>query len=203
VGRTPIRNFLKKNAAEWTLKAARPIEPVCVSHSWSHFRFLHISLLLFLYQERLLTAKTIEDWFETLKEWWRKNSDTPSALIANFDETMGVVSAGKIKVLVPRGVRQPIVAATATPDEHITIGVFIFANGTRMKKLNLVLPRKNMPDLQIDLSDPDALRGSIADKYTWHGQESGWITAAILRQIISEVCMYPHCNIPSQHNTLF
>jgi len=111
---------------------------------------------------------------------------------------MGVVSAEKVKVLVPRGVRQPIVAATATTEEHITIGVFIFADGTRMKKLHLVLPRKNTPDLQVDLSDPNALRGSIADKFTWHGQDSGWVTAAILRQIISEVCTYLFCSVPPQ-----
>jgi len=122
-----------------------------------------------------------------LKGWWGNNAQTPSALVANFDETMGVVTDAKVKVFVPRSVRQPIVKATPTADEHITIGVFIFADGTRMKKLNVVLPLKNMPDLHVDLSNPDALRGSIIDKFTWHGQESGWITAPIMRQIISEV----------------
>jgi hypothetical protein len=46
-----------------------------------------------------------------------------------------------------------------------------------------------MPDLQVDVSNPDALRGSIIDKFTWHGQDSGWITAAILKHIVSEVCI--------------
>jgi len=108
---------------------------------------------------------------------------------------MGVVSDTKVKVFVPRSVRQPIVKAASTADEHITIGVFIFADGTRVKKLNVVLPLKTLPDLRVDIKNPDALRGSIFNKCTWHGQDSGWITAPIMRQIMSEVFVTFHLSL--------
>ncbi len=65
-------------------------------------------------------------------------------LIFNFDETMVQFLASTIKVLVPKDIARPKRVGQSDPI-HITIGLFISADGEKMKPLLIFSSLKEFP----------------------------------------------------------
>ena len=94
--------------------------------------------------------------------------------MANFDETMVTVGEQVRVLVVTPWNTLPIVEGSKTYTTHVTMGVFIFANGTD-EKPELIINRKHIPQVS------DSTRNS----FIWHFQWKGWVTSAIMLESIT------------------
>jgi len=82
------------------------------------------------------------------------------------------------------------VEAMTTRNEHITCVMMIFADGSRIEKPLLILPLKEMPDI-----DP-----AIADAFSWRGQSKGWITNEIFSELTEKIIIPEYVRRRAKHN---
>jgi hypothetical protein len=166
-----------------------PISPSTVKRAIRrHSDILTLSRPKSIAQQRLLTVAAVREWFAEYAKVYARH-DRINTLVANFDETMATVS-DKVKAKVVCRRSQPNwVTSIAQKDDHVTLGQFIFADGSCYEKIQVVLPLQTLPALPgVDVhAPPEELAGSLLNKYTWHGSARGWMTAEIFSDIIRRV----------------
>ena len=93
-----------------------------------------------------------------------------------MDETAVSTIERRVKVIVPRQQKKVPKIDLQSYSHHITLIMCISADGTALPVPTVILPLSTLPQL-----------GELCFSYNWSGSESGWITAAIWSQWITEV----------------
>lgn len=126
-------------------------------------------------QQERVEASAIEvnqaAWVEDAKQ-----KQYHPGLIANWDETMNCLSPqGQISVVTRRN-KKPLKVVVKRQGEHVTLGVYIFADGTYTKP-QLIVSSKGLPPVE----------PSLIKHFIWRGQAKGWVTNEIMLESIKKV----------------
>ncbi len=100
---------------------------------------------------------TMTEFFKTLEDLYKTNNYLPE-LVVNYDETMVQVLQQKRYVVVPVG-EAPVRSSPSKLNVHITLGLFISADGKHFKPM-IIVPQKEFP-----VTGDDA-----TDDFVWSGQ---------------------------------
>ena len=120
---------------------------------------------------KFASRNNVTAFFDLVDTLFEENKYDPS-MIANWDETFLLYLASGKKVLVRAGTKQGYVKHVE-PNEHITLGSTIFADGTHEDTV-VILPLTYMPP-EIDRKD--------FKNFAWSGQSSGWIDTTVFYEV--------------------
>ena len=120
---------------------------------------------------KFASRKNVTAFFDLVDTLFEENKYDPS-MIANWDETFLVYLENGRRVLVRAGTKQGYVKHVQ-PNEHITLGSTIFADGTHEDTV-VILPLTYMP--------PEIQKKDFKH-FSWSGQPSGWIDTAIFFEV--------------------
>jgi len=154
VSRTYVAKFIERHKDRLQFKAPRGLEP-----------------------ERLITAEDINRWFAEYHALLETKKYAP-ALIFNWDETMGSLARNKLLKAVCRRNSDTVIEQVLAQNEHLTIGCFIAADGTRVGKPVAIYTLKELPVFADE---------TLYDKFAFESGPSGWITSAIMLRVIRNV----------------
>jgi hypothetical protein len=134
-------------------------------------------------------------FFENLNDLNKRHEYHPS-LIYNYDETMVEFLARKVKVFVPKNT-SPVKAGKQAINIHITIGLFIAADGTHLRPL-MIAPSKELPPSAIDVAEEFVWAGSTKNipATNHHYQPSSIITYNHLSSQSSPIIINHHLSSP-------
>jgi hypothetical protein len=116
---------------------------------------------------RFVAKDAIEEFMEEFAKLMEEHQFEPM-FIWNFDETMLRLADGKLKVFTPREQPRPVNVQSDKPQEHITLGITISADGNHIDPL-VILSLAEAPDLPKELDKFFAIGG----------QSSGWMNSNI------------------------
>lgn len=144
-------------------------------------------------QERRLETDRLKEWFDTYEKYTTEVDVNPG-LIANWDETMNVISLkeGRAEVITIHG-KRPVHFIPNEKTTHLTMGLvsflphcitcfspvsslqFCWADGSHSKPW-MIVPGKELPRVppEVDI-----------DTFNWRAQAAGWMTDAIFLEVIT------------------
>jgi len=126
--------------------------------------------------ERLITAAQLKEFFDTIG---KIHVLYPPSLTYNWDETSGRLTKKlRLKLITRRGAAKPHIAEWPIREVNTTAGLFINAAGAMVGQLQVILPLKYVPSFK---------NSRILDSIDVHYQANGWVSSAIMLNIIRKV----------------
>jgi len=127
-----------------------------------------------LEEERAIEPKEIEKSQLDHIADYEKKKYRPE-LNGNWDETMNSLTKKGKLLCVTRRNKKPMKKVLKLQSEHVTLGVYIFADGTHTK-----------PELIVNTKGLPAVEEAILKKFIWRGAAKGWISNEIMLESIRD-----------------
>lgn len=130
-------------------------------------------------QERIVSFQDLEKWFEVEEKNFASKKYN-AHLVANFDETMATLTKQLRLRVVCRRNDKPFIKGIKTQNTHMTIGLTVFLDGTKMDRSIVVEPLENLQSF---------VDKTLYNNFNYLGQSKGWITKELFLSWLKNVRM--------------